>query len=195
MSYLLPRFLVMMNSYEEMYEYRQWTDNNFLPADPLDGRKFPNWKRVREYAIDPDPKDSMHVANIPSQAVCSRWIANLEKSCVCNGVNNKFYGVDIRDSDAEDLSVGNKHIEVFAPGGFEDDSTDGQYVLDRITINDGWGKEFYYYSPPPYQSYVIWSAGPNQRTFPPWVSRDTLDSKANECVGIWVQDDIASMSN
>ena len=47
----------------------------------------------------------------------------------------------------------------------------------------------------PYQSYVIWSAGRNGRTFPPWIARDELDSKANKCIGAWTEDDIVSMSH
>ena len=35
----------------------------------------------------------------------------------------------------------------------------------------------------------------NGRTFPPWVSRETLDSKANRCISAWIEDDIVNMSH
>ena len=38
MSYLLPRYIVMMTGKKEFYtEYAQWTDNNYVPSDPLTG--------------------------------------------------------------------------------------------------------------------------------------------------------------
>ena len=62
-------------------------------------------------------------------------------------------------------------------------------------MRDGWDNELYYYSPEPYQSYVLWSAGANGRTFPPWISREKLPSDANRCVGYWVRDDIGGLKN
>ena len=58
--------------------------------------------------------------------------------------------------------------------------------------SDGYGN---YYSPAPYQRYILWSGGPNGKTFPPWVSRDSLGSKAKSTVGSWTHDDIVHMSN
>jgi hypothetical protein len=194
MSYLLPRYLVMMNSAEELYEdYAQWTGNNSLPADPLTGQTYNNWQSLRDKAVSDKGTDLARVANIPSQAVCSRWMPNLEGVCSGNRAI-KLFGVQITTGTPE-LRPGNTDFEVYSPGGFDNDSTSGQYVLDGVTILDGWDREFYYYSPAPYQSYVLWSAGPNKRTFPPWVSRDSLGSQANECIGLWVEDDIVSMSN
>jgi hypothetical protein len=194
MSYLLPRYLVMMNSAEELYEdYSQWTGNNSLPADPLTGQTYSNWRELQRKATSDQNSDIAHVANVPSQAVCSRWMPNLER--VCSGNREiKLFGVTITTSTPE-LRPGNADFEVYSPGGFDEDTTSGQYVLDGVTILDGWDREFYYYSPAPYQSYVLWSAGADGRTFPPWVSRDSLGSQANECIGLWVEDDIVSMSN
>jgi len=62
-------------------------------------------------------------------------------------------------------------------------------------MRDGWWRDIYYYSPEPYQTYTVWSAGPNGRTFPPWISRDSLGSEANRCVAAWTVDDIIHMSN
>jgi len=60
---------------------------------------------------------------------------------------------------------------------------------------DGWDNDFFYYSPAPYQSYILWSAGKNGRTFPPWIVREDLNSSVNQCIGAWTEDDILSMSH
>ena len=200
LSFLLPRYLFMMEGPEELFtDYAQWTGNNQLPNDPLRGTTYAGgWKRLREDVND----DLARVANIPSQAVCARWIANFEKSLTCGGTKTTFFGVDVQASsdnllgDAEEegseVEV-SLDIPVFSPGGYSQSSRSGQYTLNGISIMDGWGKELYYYSPPPYQSYVLWSAGPNKRTFPPWISRDSLNADARRCVGYWIADDIVNL--
>ena len=199
MSYLLPRYLVMMNSRKELFQgnYAQWTANNAAPCDPMTGFEL-GWNEVWSYLHDSngnDPEKKAHVANIPSQAVTARWLPNLQGIVCCNH-DFKLYGISIRgDTGAADLRPDNTSIEVYSPGGSDSDSTSQQYVLDSVTVLDGWWHEFYYYSPYPYQSYTLWSAGPNNRTFPPWISRNSLDSKANKCVAVWVEDDIMRMSN
>ena len=197
MSYLLPRYLVMMNSKEELYDggFAQWDSNNELPCNPMTGFTFGGWNVVRDRSLDTDPEDFAEAANIPSQAVTARWMPNLAGICCCNH-DYKLYGISIRgDAGASDLRPDNTDIEVFSPGGSDSDSTSQQYVLDSVTVLDGWYNEFYYYSPAPYQTYTLWSAGPNKRTFPPWISRKSLDSKANKCVAVWIEDDIMRMSN
>ena len=195
MSFLLPRYLVMMGSAREFYEdSNQWSGNNAMPCDPLTGRSFNTWSAMRDKANSDQQTDLASIANIPSQAACARWIPNLENSCHCNYPFSLF-GINIQDGTGSDLAVNNLDIEIFSPGGFDDDSTSGQYVLDGVTVRDGWHREFYYYCPAPYQSYVLWSAGANGRTFPPWVSRKELDSSANECVGYWTEDDIVNLSH
>ena len=196
MSYLLPRYLVMMNSNENLYDgrYAQWRDNNTLPSNPMDGYRFNSWRELRERSRSTQPREFAQVANIPSQAVTARWMPNLEGIVCCNH-DYKLYGIGIRgDAGASDLRSDNTDIEVYSPGGYQGGG--GQsYVLDGVTVLDGWWREFYYYSPAPYQTYTLWSAGPNGRTFPPWISRKSLDSKANKCVGLWTADDIVRMSN
>ena len=197
MSFLLPRYLVMMNSKEELYEggYSQWDSNNEIPCNPLTGFKFNDWGVVRDRSRSVRADEKAEVANIPSQAVCARWMPNLEGIVCCNH-DYKLYGISIRgDSGASELRADNMDIEVFSPGGADSDSTSQQYVLDSATVLDGWWREFYYYSPSPHQTYTLWSAGANGRTFPPWVSRKALDSKANRCIALWVEDDIVRMSN
>ena len=195
MSFLLPRYLVMMGSAKEFYEdSNQWSGNNAMPCDPLTGRPFNTWKSMQDKANSDQQTDLASIANIPSQAACARWMPNLEKSCHCN-YPFVLFGINIQDETGSELSINNLDIEIFSPGGFDDDSTSGQYLLDGVTVRDGWHREFFYYCPAPYQSYVLWSAGANGRTFPPWVSRKELDSKANECVGYWTEDDIVNLSH
>lgn len=231
MSFLLPRYMLMLRGEEELYDdQEQWLRNNDMPCDPITGERFDKrdlddddsrWHNVREFALDQDPEKQAHIQNIPSQAVCARWMPNLEGICKYSRDDFKFFGIDIRDGDSKDnpgLSPYEKP-ETHVPGDRGENCQDGgssssggggssgAYVLDRVTVRDGFYLpdengdgfpeygEFYYYSPPPYQSYVLWSAGPNGRTFPPWVPRETLDSKARECVEYWTEDDIVIMSH
>ena len=119
---------------------------------------------------------------------------NLEGICRCNHKITLF-GVDIQSGDGSDLNSENLNIEVFSPYNSGGESYKDQYVLDGVTLLDGWWREFYYYSPAPYQTYVLWSAGPNGRTFPPWISKEKLSSQANRCVSLWTNDDIIHLSN
>ena len=196
MSFLLPRYLVMMASEESLYsDYAQWTGNNSMPSDPLTGQSYKSWRKVWDDANkDRDTTDYAKVANIPSQAVCARWMPNLEDSVYTSRSTLTLFGVDVAD-DQSTVGFSLSSTEVHSPGGYDQSSNAGQYVLDFCTVRDGWWEEFYYYSPPPYQTYVLWSSGPNRRTFPPWVSRETLDSNANRCVSAWTEDDIVNMSH
>ena len=209
MSYLLPRYLVMMYSRVEFFYggsngYDQWKNNNKLPCNPMNGSRKKDidgepwdWELVRDYGSDEmrvqNPRKYAQVANIPSQVACARWMPNLEGIVCCNHDFN-LYGIDIRgDSNASELRPDNLDIQVYSPGGY--DGHGDQYVLDSVTVLDGWWHEFYYYSPPPYQSYTLWSGGANNRTFPPWISRESLSSTAKKCVSVWTEDDIVRMSH
>lgn len=197
MSYLLPHYIVMMGNKDIDYgSYMQWTGNNTMPCNALTGKRFDKWNVVRDNGLEIDDKDGSlyaSVANIPSQAVCARWMPNLEGICTANR-DITLFGVDIRDGEqGSELNIENTDIEIFAPSKGDAESTSGGYVLDGVTVKDGWGREFYYYSAEPYQSYQLWSAGPNGRTFPSWINRDDkkeFSSKANECIGKWIADDI-----
>ncbi len=213
MSYLLPRYLVMVNGHDSFYRaYAQWTENNSAPRSPMDGRTRLDWvsdvkNQVEKYnrSDNPNPSDIIEVANLPSQAVCARWIPNLESMCaVGSGMELKLFGINVTDYSQSVLAyVGQGECLwmmkdlIFSPGSYDDDSTSYQYVLDNVTVKDGWWNTVYYYSPPPYQSYVLWSAGPNGRTFPPWVPLDSSDlsSSARKCIGYWIEDDIVNLSN
>lgn len=217
MSYLLPRYLVMMNGPESFYtDYAQWTGNNGdeAPRDPFRGgvsskQQWTDVWRQAQNARRGQPRDIAQLANISSQSVCARWMPNLEGICACNAPQGttKLFGVDIksyRGEDSTDLSYKNVggnddgmltscNITMYRPEG----SALGvqQYVLDCITVRDGWAHEFYYFSPAPYQRYTLWSAGANGRTFPPWISRKDLSSQANRCVSLWIDDDIIHLAH
>lgn len=213
MSFLLPRYIVMMNSDEKFFEFAQWTENNPVPCNPKNGRRNYGglgwngiWKTVGEYwegEYKGDDSGSMkdsanraftELANIPSQAVCARWVPYLEGICTCNR-GQRVFGVQLRLSD--DSTFDGDASEIYSPfSSGSSDSYTQQYVLDGVTMRDGWGVDFFYYSPAPHQAYTLWSAGPNKRTFPPWFSRDKLPSqKAQKCVSLWIEDDIISLSN
>ena len=64
-----------------------------------------------------------------------------------------------------------------------------------MTVADGWGNEFYYHSEVPYQSYRLWSAGPNLRTFPPWLDLGKFSQKEQETIANWTKDDISHLAN
>lgn len=199
LSYLLPRYLVMMNGPEVFFEeYAQWIDNNVMPSNPFTGKSFDTyggWRGIKDRTAvgNESTMDYASVANVPSQVVCARWMPNFKNICSVNRPG-KFvlFGIDIKDSEgATMLNVENSDIDVFSTTK----NASNQYVLDGVTVRDGWENDFYYYSPSPYQRYTLWSSGPNGRTFPPWIDRNTLESKANECVGKWVCDDIIHLSN
>ena len=197
MSYLLPRYLVMMQcDNDSIFDFAQWTGNNTMPSDPFTGRSFSSqggWDKIGELSRSTRRTDLAKVANMPSQAICARWMPNLKGMCTAN-YSYSLFGVDIRDEvwPSGELSGDNPYLDIFSPSG---DSTSSQYILDGVSVVDGWGHAFYYYSPAPYQRYTLWSAGSNNRTFPPWISRKALSSAANKCVGVWTKDDIVHLSN
>ena len=190
MSFLLPRYMYMVDfmkdsgtfkdSNGQLDDCKQWTANNTISSNPINGDTYSTWK-----AQFSNMRDSV-VRLIPSQAVTARWRPNLEGLVSCSG-NKEFFGVRISDGTGGSLDAGETPtVEVF----------EGNTVLDHMTVKDGWGREFYYYSAPPYQSYRLWSAGSNGYTFPPWVPLDTLSSDADrKTASNWMADDVMHMNN
>ena len=220
LSYILPRYLFMTLGNSDLYggEYAQWNSDNMVQKQCHgDGRTTYTWDQIRNDVLG---GHSAYVTMIPSQAVCARWLPNLEKICKCNYPTkmyphmDEFFGIHIksphwRDSGIFD-SMGTVSKAVvtgvrntcFAPD--DDNPYESMYLLDEVTVQDGWGNEFYYYSRSPYQSYTLWSSGPDGKTFPPWISRDNLQSSArSDSAGTgeadraaqWTKDDIIHLSN
>ena len=218
MSYLLPRYLFMITCPEPFLEYAQWTGNNNVPSDPFNGGKYggdgasdsSSWQQMRDNLLSDDKMDKsaeVRISAIPSQSVCARWMPNFESTLDATDPELEFFGVKVtatvEDSSVYDALGGNSpsrglfdSIEVYVPGDEDGGSTSGQYILNAITIKDGWGQEFYYYSPAPYQGYVLWSAGANGRTFPPWIDKSDsgIGNDGLRCIEYWVSDDIVGLS-
>lgn len=141
---------------------------------------------------DPTPKESLmkseqwQANNVGSFAAvrkrenhaCARWLPNFEG--IVDGCGSVL-GVGL----AAPYTRVPSFAAAFKTGG------SAEYVLQSITIKDGWGHELYYYSPPPYQTYRVWSSGPNGQTFPPWVDLKFVKPGDRRIVGGWTADDIA----
>lgn len=197
LSYLLPRYLFMLQGEQGLYDgsFAQWSGNNRQLTDLRDGKKR-SWTYVKNNWLGSsgDSANAYMISNQASQAVCKRWLPNLE-GIVSNG--RTFYGIDTRCRDHTsymgscDIDADNPGIEIFAPG----EGYSNQYVLDGMTVADGWGNDFYYYSPPPYQTYILWSSGPDGKTFPPWIDLATLNAADRKTAASWTADDLVHMAN
>ena len=210
MSYLLPRYLLMASANNEFYSYKQWLDNNENPCDPFTGLRM-TWDTVNALAMDPTGANKL--GSISSQKVCSRWMPNLEGTCESYEMQRIIFGVDIvargrfntnaklsyqmrynpNSGEYEKWAIVNPPVKMWVPDGGNPNRD--QYILDYVSVEDGWKRDFYYYSPAPHQRYQLWSAGPNGRTFPPWIAKENLPEKANGIVHMWTIDDIIQMSH
>ena len=209
MSYLLPRFIVMMgNNRGEIYsDFAQWKDNNQLPCRFEDGAPYTSWQELNNDVITSMSGDEnaerWKVEALPSQAVTARWMPNLKGLLHCEkGIT--IYGVNVAGNWWRNFSVENANPTIYSGGDSQggEDSGDGstQYVLDGVTVRDGWYNELYYYSEPPFQSYRLWSAGANGKTFPPWISeeeiqRDSTLNRNRKTIMNWKGDDIMHLTN
>ena len=95
-----------------------------------------------------------------------------------------IFGVNVVDPYDGYLNGGSSKWMVIGSHGYDDEAN---YLQNVYTVRDGWGHDFYYYSPPPYQSYTLWSSGPNGRTFPPWMEKP---SGQEDRINGWIKDDI-----
>ena len=221
MSFLLPRYAFMMEGPEEVYESKQWTANNRRGEffDPKDGKPLfsnANWiddfqrkmcmgqKYGSETRTAAGEEYSNLIMSQPSQAVCARWMPNFAGALSCMG-GTEFFGVSV--SDGERYYMSGHPDGDYSQGGAiyrpSKDAADGggegqMYQLNSISMLDGWYNDLYYYSPPPYQTYRVWSAGPNYKTFPPWIDMEKFRrDHANDAktAAKWLADDIVFMSN
>lgn len=187
MSFILPRYLFMMNADQDFYEgnFAQWTSNN-RKLKSLDNGDEYTWNEVMNlWGQNGKGSQSYVISNQPSQRVTARWMPNLE-GIVSGG--STFYGVNT--SSGEQSLYPQPYPDVYSSGGHAN-----PYVLKTVTVLDGWGNDFYYYSPPPYQSYIIWSSGPDGKTFPPWIDLATLTPSEREIALKWMADDVKHLSN
>ena len=198
MSFLLPRLLVMMSfsnvdktGFGSFLEASQWKINNELPFDFESGQQYSGWGAVLGMFADSSGNERWKMEALPSQAVCARWLPNLEKTVT--GSSRSFYGVDVG------CGYGGNYKSVPYSSDSQQGGSGSQMFVPRImTVNDGWEKEFYYYSPSPHQSYTLWSSGKDGKTFPPWVPDEEIEqmsAKDREMVRKWLADDVVHMKN
>ena len=199
LSFLLPRYQFMLDGEANMYRNHPngpWESNNRLPY-LLDGTRDYDWVDVQKWShMGPDhfndsgsadaDKRAM-IENLSSQAVCARWMPNFKGIVTSRPVPTvtTFFGVETED-DGEFGPSPQKWM-VFGQKGY---NSSPSYVNATKTVLDGWGEELYYCSFPPYQSYQLWSSGPDKRTFPPWVDKAALQQDEIKLVNKWLEDDI-----
>ena len=198
MSFLLPRYLFMLDGDKNIYRDHAlgpWESNNRLPF-LLDGTRPNDWTVVQDALLlgpdninrttSPDPTMRTKIESLPSQAVCARWMPNLAGIVSTRPIEaaTVFFGVDTRSPNDYGNSPGTWFV--FSERGYDGEPS---YVNNVKTVLDGWGKDFFYYSPPPYQSYQLWSSGPNKLTFPPWMDKPQGKAEA-DTVNEWIADDI-----
>ncbi len=206
MSFLLPRYRFMLDCAKgtgggskaaafnnAIDNFAQWTDpdNNSLPPRMDTGTSYASWK---DFCNEIGGDNDWQIDLIPSQAVCARWMPNL-KGTVVSGPQRKFFGVTVAEHGGMIPEIRSApNFNLYFPGGYSGGSQSRGYPLVSYTVKDGWGKDLFYYSPAPYQMYVLWSAGPNGLTFPPWVDLEQLSSSQKTTAIKWMSDDIKYMT-
>lgn len=207
MSYLLPRFVVMMGHNDNtLYDqFAQWCNNNQMPCRFEDGSPYNSWNELnQELSGDNADDNRWKVEAMSTQAITARWMPNLEGILHCEK-DLTVFGIRVNDADGDrNVCIHNANPQLYSAadsqGGENSGGGSQQYALDGVTCRDGWWHDFYYYSAPPYQSYRLWSAGPNGKTFPPWISseeitKDPTLSSNRKMIENWMADDIVHMSN
>jgi len=166
MSYLMPRVELMGG--EELTRPNPNTD---MTPD-LNFFSSRQWQKHNAGALAAQRARENHAV--------ARWLPNFEK-CIVGGPAD-LMGIDTREPNTDSYNF----VKQSDPK-----SPSLTYMLQSISVRDGWGREFYYHSMAPYQSYRIWSAGPDGLTFPPWISLEGLSSADRKKVTGWLKDDIA----
>ena len=166
MSYLMPRVELMGGD-----ELAKPNPNTDMTPD-LNFFSSRQWQKHNAGALAAQRARENHAV--------ARWLPNFEK-CIVGGPSD-LMGIDTREPNA-----GEYHFVKQS----DPKSPSLAYMLQSISVRDGWGREFYYHSMAPYQSYRIWSAGPDGLTFPPWISLEGLSTADRKKVTGWIKDDIA----
>jgi len=126
---------------------------------------------------------------------CARWMPNLAGIVAISHPHSDNLSRPL----GVNISSGKEAI-----GICKVDSGSQRIALQQATVRDGWGNDFFYYSAPPYQSYRLWSAGPDGVTVPPWISPKTYNTLLSKLLPAdgravtverllkWVEDDIVA---
>ena len=140
--------------------------------------------------------DDWQIDLIPSQAACARWMPNLQG--IVSGRKVEFFGMSIGTGNPNGIPEARYagSFNLYSAGGSKSSGSKG-YPLNTFTVRDGWDRDFYYYSPAPYQTYVLWSAGKDGKTFPPWIDIEQFKRNHSDHYKTavqWMADDIKFMS-
>lgn len=176
-SFLVPR-------YDAIGDFTLDPSNQYEPR-PIDTKLAPNeglYKNHKQWTnYNPARKAKAE------REACARWLPNL-RGIVRGG--RKLLGVETGvphcDNESQ-LSEGGNANRAYEYSG-------SKYFLRKMTIQDAWGNDFYYHSAPPYQSYRLWSAGPDGVTFPADYPLQQLNTSDRKTVSGWIKDDIARPS-
>lgn len=171
LSFLVPR-------YDAIGDFTLDASNRYEPR-PIDTKLAPNeglYKNHKQWTnYNPARKAKAE------REACARWLPNLQ-GIVFGG--RKLLGVQTGTPNTDNDAV-------FSPAYTKGSN---KYVLRMMTIRDAWGNSFYYHSAPPYQSYRLWSAGPDGVTFPADYPLQQLNTSDRKTVSGWIKDDIARPS-
>lgn len=172
MSFLLPRVEIVGHPdlgnkapLVDVYRKAQWKNNNLTSRVPGSSNvDLENLRRALAKQRD-----------LENEA-CMRWLPCFK------GILRSFAGSVLGVPINGDEDGGHRLAKRQMQGG-------PKVALAFITITDGWGREFFYYSAPPYQSFRVWSAGPDGLTFPPWIPSTDATYKQAKAQD-WIKDDI-----
>jgi len=182
LSYLLPRAHIAWGNetderYEKLFASPQWSQENFSSSS---GQSVE--ERVRKM---------FEGQKVIEERTVAQWLPNFEK-CILHGTTvmgiNLAGPWDALGESKETQAAIDEENERRNWFPHYKDVNGTPFAVERMTMVDGWNRELYYYSAPPYQSYRVWSAGRDGRTFPPWIPLDAKNDykKAAE----WIEDDI-----
>ena len=198
LSYLLPRAEFMLFGEKLVYEkYAQWPEQNDLAEyyDPETGKPLKSaWPELTA-AMRTKGSDRKAILASRSQAACAHWVANL-KGIVRGG--GTYFGVDTSDGksfrEREDGLRNAEVADLLIHASGKPDAPKTVYVLDGLTVLDGWENEFYYYSPAPHRTCRVWSAGSDCKTLPPWIdpALAAADPELKKALA-WTRDDLVSL--
>ena len=198
LSFLLPRAQFMLSGEKLVYEkYAQWPDQNELAEyyDPETGKPLKSTWSSLAAAMRTDGADRKAILASRSQAACAHWLPNLAGIVRGGGT---YYGVDTADGKAfrkrEDELRDAEASDLLVHASGKADAPKTAYVLNGLTVLDGWENEFYYYSPAPHRTCRIWSAGSDRKTLPPWIDPMAAASDPELKTALaWTRDDLVTL--
>ncbi len=184
LSYLLPRL--------EVIGFTGTTGINTDLEPILQFYESRQWKRHNPVSDVGSTRKSLAAQQVIENRAVARWLPNFE-GIVAAG--KTILGVNTHESETADdegayktrnVYQGTKLVDVLAY-----DYNGQRYVLQYMSLRDGWDRDLFYYSPPPYQSYRLWSAGKDGKTIPPWIKMENLSAEERKWATEITLDDVA----